>query len=221
MAGRQVDRTGRSRSVGGGAMRIAVTGGRGFLGWHTACRLRALHGIDVLRLGREDFADPARLAGALADVDTVIHLAGVNRAASDAEIEGDNVALAEAVVEALDARPVHLVYGNSVQQSQDNAYGRGKRRAREILGGLPGTLADVVLPNLYGEHGRPAYNSFVATFCHEIAAGRSPTVHEDRDVPLLHAQAAAQVLIDAALDPVQCTIEPTGKPRRVTEVLAL
>ena len=69
---------------------------------------------------------------------------------------------------------MHVVYANSVQVERDNPYGRGKRRAAEVLAALPGTLADVVLPNLFGEHGRPAYNSFVATFAHEVAADRDP-----------------------------------------------
>jgi len=200
-------------------VRIAVTGGFGFLGWHTSCRLRARNGIEAVRLGRADFADPARLAETLGGVDTVIHLAGVNRAGSDAEVENGNVALAEALVTALGDRPVHVVYGNSVQMTLDNAYGRGKRRAGEILGTLPGTMANVVLPNLFGEHGRPAYNSFVSTFCHDVALGGSPQVLEDRTVPLLHAQDAAQALIDAALDPVSGTVTPDGESHGVAEVL--
>ena len=63
------------------ANRIAITGGFGFLGWHTACRLRALHGVEAIRLGRSDLADGGRLATRLAEVDAVIHIAGVNRAA--------------------------------------------------------------------------------------------------------------------------------------------
>ena len=60
---------------------------------------------------------------------------------------------------------MHVVYANSVQADLDNAYGRGKRRAAELTRrSCRGTLADVLLPNLFGEHGRPAYNSFVATF---------------------------------------------------------
>jgi UDP-2-acetamido-2,6-beta-L-arabino-hexul-4-ose reductase len=200
-------------------IRIAVTGGHGFLGWHTSCRLRARNGIDAIRLGRAEFADRALLAKTLNEVDAVIHLAGVNRAGSDAEVEDGNVALAESLVAALGDRPLHVVYGNSVQQSLENAYGRGKRRAGEILRTLPGSMADIVLPNLFGEHGRPAYNSFVATFCHEVAHDGSPEVREDREVPLLHAQAAAQVLIDAALDRISDTQEVAGEPHRVSEVL--
>jgi UDP-2-acetamido-2,6-beta-L-arabino-hexul-4-ose reductase len=200
--------------------RVAITGGFGFLGWHTACRLRALYGVEPVRLGRDALADPGRLRQALGGVDTVIHLAGVNRAESDDEVERGNVDLARTLCAALDDRPVHVVYADSVQREHDNPYGRGKRRAAELLGHLPGTLADVVLPNLFGEHGRPAYNSFVATFCHEVAHGRQPQVTDDRQIPLLHAQDAAEALVGAAREPGDRVVRVDGEAHGISEVLA-
>lgn len=201
--------------------RLAVTGAHGFLGWHLACRLAATRGIDPVRIGRPEYDDPVRLATLLREVDTVIHVAGVNRADSDDEVEAGNAALAGSLFAALGDRPVHVVYANSVQSELDNPYGRGKRGAAEILAGLPGTFADVVLPNLFGEHGRPAYNSFVATFCDEIAAGRQPAVHEDRQVPLLHVQSAAEALISAAERRESQVVRPEGEAHGVIEVLEL
>ncbi|GAB2779721.1 NAD-dependent epimerase/dehydratase family protein [Nocardioides salsibiostraticola] len=183
--------------------KVAITGGYGFLGWHTACRLRALHQIEPVRLGRDDFADPARLAAALVDVDAVIHIAGVNRADTVAEVEEGNSVLAETLVAALAPlnRPIDVVFANSVQANLDNPYGRGKARAASIVEkavhAKGGHFADLLLPNLFGEHGRPGYNSFVATFVHEVVAGRTPTVSGDRAIPLLHAQDAAAALIAA------------------------
>jgi UDP-2-acetamido-2,6-beta-L-arabino-hexul-4-ose reductase len=199
--------------------RVALTGGFGFLGWHTACRLRAVHGVEPVRLGRADFADPERLRESLRDVDTVLHLAGVNRAESDDAVEHGNVWLAELLAGALGDRPVHLVYADSVQRDLENPYGRGKRRAAEVLAGLPGTLADVVLPNLFGEHGRPSYNSFVATFCHEVSQGRRPQVTGDRAIPLLHAQGAAEALLAAALEPGDRVVRVDAEAHGIGEVL--
>ncbi|WP_122262738.1 NAD-dependent epimerase/dehydratase family protein [Ornithinimicrobium cerasi] len=185
------------------ARRIAITGGYGFLGWHTACRLRALHQVEPVRLGRDDFADPARLVEALRGVDAVIHIAGVNRADFDEAVEQGNIDLASTVVAAMRevGTPFDVVFANSVQAQLDNPYGRGKAEAarivREAAVELGGHFADLLLPNLFGEHGRPGYNSFVATFAHEVAAGRVPTVTGDREIELLHAQDAAAVLIAA------------------------
>jgi len=206
-------------------VRVAITGGHGFLGWHTACRLRAVHGVDAVRIGREHLADPRRLDGALADVDAVLHLAGVNRAETEAEVEEGNIALARILAEALQrqARRVDVVYANSVQAELDNPYGRGKAKAADVLGNavrVTGShLADLLLPNLFGEHGRPGYNSFVATFAHEVAAGRRPTVTGDREIPLLHAQDAAHELIGSIGRAERRVVK--GESRGISEVLGL
>lgn len=206
-------------------MRIAITGGYGFLGWHTACRLRAVHGVDAVRIGREEYADPQRLTDAVTGVDAVLHLAGVNRAETDEEVEDGNVDLARCLAHALARRdrPVDVVYADSVQAGLDNPYGRGKAAAAEVLGDAVrvagGNFADLLLPNLFGEHGRPGYNSFVATFAHEVAAGRRPIVTGDRGIPLLHAQDAARELIASIGCSGRRAVE--GEPRGISEVLGL
>lgn len=204
--------------------RLAITGGFGFLGWHTACRMRAVHRVDALRLGRDHFSDRDRLVASLADVDVVVHVAGVNRG-DDSAVEQGNVALADDLAAALDelGKPVDMVYANSIQAGLDNPYGRGKKAAGERLGAtvhaLGGRFADLLLPNLFGEHGRPGYNSFVATFAHEIAAGRQPVVTGDREIELLHVQDAAAALIAAAGSD---TREPIpGEPIRIGQVREL
>lgn len=206
-------------------MKVAITGGFGFLGWHTACRLRAVHGLSAVRLGRSAFASPSVLASALADVDAVIHVAGVNRATSDAEVEQGNVDLATTLATALTSlgRPVDVAYANSVQATLDNPYGRGKAGAASLLAAAVraagGHFADLLLPNLFGEHGRPSYNSFVATFAHEVAAGRSPSVTGDREIPLLHVQDAAAELVSSLGRDRQQAV--AGEPRTISSVLDL
>lgn len=207
-------------------MKVVITGGHGFLGWHLACRVRALCGVDPVRLGRAEVGDTDVLAQALAEADVIFHVAGVNRATSDDEVVEGNSQAAGAVAEAIRARskPVRLVYANSTQSQLDNPYGRGKAAAATILQRAVrengGSMADVVLPNLFGEHGLPHYNSFVATFCHLVASGGEPQVSSDREIPLLHVQRAAQVLIEAIEGGVDETVAPAGRPTLISDVLA-
>lgn len=208
-------------------MKIAITGGEGFLGWHTACQLRALHDVNPIRLGREAFNDPDRLATAVREADVVMHVAGVNRAGSDEEVRQGNVDLAVALGNAISTvgKPVRVVYANSIQADLGNAYGQGKaagaEELRRAVAAAQGSLVDVRLPNLFGEHGRPRYNSFVATFCDAVAHDQTPTVTDDKTVPLLHAQKAAFELISAALDGRDdATRRPQGEPCLVSQVLA-
>ena len=204
-------------------MKVAITGGDGFLGWHTACRLRALHGLEPLRITRSDFLDVRQLTTRLSGVDVVIHLAGVNRAQDPEVVEAGNIELAEKLLAALSPHSgdLSVVFANSIHAGSDTPYGRGKAQAAEVLRAgvkcLGGKFADVRLPNLFGEHGRPHYNSFVATFVHEILSGGLPRVTDDREISLLHVQNAADALIGAIGR--QESLQPSGESRRVTAVL--
>lgn len=199
-------------------MRILLTGAQGFLGWHTRLRLHALSDHNVVAVGRDGWCNLETLLG---DVDAVLHLAGVNRG-SDAEVEQGNVTLAEHLADAVKrlGRPVRVVYANSTQDGNGTPYGTGKQRAagvlRDVAAHSGGRLVDVHLPNIFGEHGRPAYNSFVATFVRATIEGRSPQIN-DTEVELLHAQDAARVLVEA-LDTEQEHVDPRGTPVSVRDV---
>ncbi len=199
-------------------MKILLTGAHGFLGWHTRARLRALTDHEVVTVGREQWAD---LGKHTEGVDAIIHVAGVNRA-SDAEVERGNVDLARSVADAArasDSAP-SIVYANSIQSGNDSAYGIGKSIASDLLAAAAGELGaayvDVRLPNLFGEHGRPQYNSFVATFVEAVVNGESPHI-ADRPVDLLHVQDAAQALIDG-LSTAERRLDPGGTAATVQGV---
>lgn len=206
-------------------MRIAITGGHGFLGWHTAVRLRALYGVEPILVGHGEFTEERQIVERIRDADSIIHLAGVNRAEHAEQVESGNIEIARVLGAAIvtAGRPRHIVYANSIQSDIDNPYGRGKAGAADILrsavAASGGTFADVVLPNIFGEHGRPNYNSFIATFCHEVVAGRTPEVIEDAQIQLLHAQLAADHLIDAAMQIRAQKRRPCGQTHSVRDVL--
>jgi UDP-2-acetamido-2,6-beta-L-arabino-hexul-4-ose reductase len=203
-------------------VRVAVTGASGFLGWHLRCRLKALrHDVDVVSIDRQDFA---RMSQLIDDIDAIIHVAGINRGTDD-ELSTGNVELAQTVVAAVRAqggRP-RIVFANTIRAGDGTPYGDGKEGASYLLGDYTTAsgcdFVEVILPNLFGEHGRPDHNSFVATFCHEVAAGRVPEVIQ-REVELLHVQDAAQSLIDALGGPTR-TERPEGDKHGVAEVLEL
>jgi UDP-2-acetamido-2,6-beta-L-arabino-hexul-4-ose reductase len=58
----------------------------------------------------------------------------------------------------------------------------------------------------------------VATFCQRLVAGEVPEVVDDKEVPLLHAQAAADQLIGAGYRSRNETVRPAGTTLRVSEV---
>ena len=198
-------------------MKVLVTGADGFLGWHTRVRLTATTPHDVVGVSRRNWAELPRLAK---DADLIVHCAGVNRG-DDSAVQEGNLAVAVDLAEAVrgsGARP-RVVYANSVQADLDNIYGKAKRDAGAELSAavadVGGQFSDVRLPNLFGEHGRPRYNSFVATFVDAIVGGTEPPVG-DRELQLLHAQSAAARLISDDLAP--SVVRPAGTTANVRGV---
>ncbi|MEU8300240.1 NAD-dependent epimerase/dehydratase family protein [Micromonospora sp. NPDC048909] len=178
-------------------LKLAVTGAGGFLGWHVRVLLRALGWPEPTVLTRADLADSGLVAAKVAGVDQVLHLAGVNRG-EPADVAAGNVQLAAQLAAGLKHcanPPRRVVYANSVQAGNGTPYGDAKATAARVLADSGVDLDDVLLPNLYGEHGRPYYNSAVATFCRLLAEGGRPEVHADRELSLVHVTDAAARLI--------------------------
>ncbi|WP_330476577.1 polysaccharide biosynthesis C-terminal domain-containing protein [Terrabacter sp. C0L_2] len=179
-------------------MKVVVTGADGFLGWHLRVRAHAEGIHELLPAQRDNWAE---LASLVKSADAIVHIAGVNRGEPDV-VERGNEALARDVARAVEGAggPRTLVYANSIQSGNGTPYGTGKEVAARLLRASVessgGTFVDVQLPNLFGEHGRPDYNSFVATFVEHAVLGTQPQV-VDRAVPLLHSQSAAATLLDA------------------------
>ena len=202
-------------------MRIVLTGAGGFLGWHTQLRLHALTDHEVVPVYRSTWS---ALPDAVAHADAVIHVAGANRG-SDEEVEATNLALAGDVASAVRqaGRPVRVVLAGTIHAGSESVYGRAKQQVSEILDAAAsatgGGFADVRLPNLFGEHARPNYNTFVATFIHATIAGTVPRISGD-EVGLLHVQRAAQELIDALTGPPRA-LEASVTRLRVREVWEL
>lgn len=201
--------------------RLAITGADGFLGWHFRCRL---HPGEPRLVLPQHFDARVDLAAALGPATTVFHLAGMNRG-SDEEVYETNLHLARRLLEALDlaeARPT-ILFANSTHSLGDTAFGRSKREASAMLAGWAqarGTrYVDVILPHLFGEGGRPFYNSGFATFCHQLAHGEEPRIINDGQLELLHAQRAVQQFLDLA-EAGSGTHRLEGTPMRVSEALA-
>ena len=205
-------------------MKIGITGADGFLAWHLRVYLR-LRGIHEVRMAtRTTFAHPEKLADFVVGLDAVVHLAGMNRG-DDAEIETTNVALADALTAACDyaeSHP-HIVFFNSTHAERDTAYGRGKRVAAahlSVWANRAGAgFTNLILPHVFGEHGRPFYNSVVSTFCHQLALRELPQIIVDGDLELVHAQEVAAQCVALLESRHKGDLRLVGMPLKVSALL--
>lgn len=205
-------------------MKIGITGADGLLGYHLRALLHSLGGCEVRLAGRQTFADQDVLDRFVCDLNGVAHLAGMNRG-DESEVEATNVALADQLASALDrtgCRPT-VVYANSTHIERNTGYGRGKRAAAgrlshwaEANGAI---FCDLVLPNVFGEFGKPYYNSVVSTFCHQIAVGETPQIHTDDVIELVHAQDVARLILSSIEAGESGQFRMAGTPIRVSTLL--
>jgi UDP-2-acetamido-2,6-beta-L-arabino-hexul-4-ose reductase len=181
-------------------VKVALTGAGGFLGLHTRVLVHSLGGhSEAVGLGEKFAPDKTKMS--IDGSDRLLHLAGINRG-SDADVRDGNLSFAKqlaSVLRSVESPPAEVVYANSVQAGNGSVYGKAKSEAADLLRAAAESVGakftDLRLPNLFGEHGRPFYNSVVATFCHMLQAGQVPTVSADKELVLLHAQNAAEVLL--------------------------
>jgi UDP-2-acetamido-2,6-beta-L-arabino-hexul-4-ose reductase len=156
-------------------MRILITGAEGFIGANLRTRLRECGDHDIISITRDSSAQD--LAAGLATADFVYHLAGVNRPKTEDEFVLGNRKFTEQLCAALAAsgRRTPVVFSSSTQAAMENPYGQSKLAAESaLLGYNRETGAPVLifrLTNVFGKWARPAYNSAVATFCHNAARG--------------------------------------------------
>lgn len=202
---------------------ILVTGSDGLIGWHLHAWLLTRGGnVNVIPCSRKQFADDAYLSDAIEKASVIVHLAGMNRGEEE-EIVQTNIALAQRITEIcrqLDCRP-HIIYSSSTHIDGDSRYGYSKRVAGETFEDWANQedarFLNLVLPHVFGEHGKPNYNSVVSTFAWQLANGETPRVG-DGQVNLLHAHDVAQIVWNSIEDGTVGELRPHGAKMSVEEL---
>ncbi|TWT80854.1 NAD dependent epimerase/dehydratase family protein [Planctomycetes bacterium CA13] len=181
--------------------RILITGSEGLIGWHLQCHLFAAPNLEASTANRKQFNDSEWLEKAVQHADAVVHLVGVNRG-TDAEVEFDNPKLAQRLVDACEKTnsTPHVLYSNSTHCDRDIPYGRGKSTAAKIFqawADANGALfSNMVLPHVFGEHGKPLYNSVVSTFASQLANDEPSSIQGDGKLSLMHTSQVAKLVCD-------------------------
>ncbi len=209
--------------------KIGITGMAGFVGTHLRDRLMREKDIEVLPFEDAYYDNPAAFIEFCKKADIIVHLAGVNRHEPQVVYQ-KNIELMEKLLEYVDtagSKP-YILFSSSTQIERDNEYGRGKKKAMELLEQWTqknnASAVSMVVPNVFGDGGRPFYNSVVATFCHQVTHGQQPTIDKDGRMTMIYINDLVEEIVRLIQSPVTGYRIEYIKPRieiQVSEILAL
>ena len=208
--------------------RIGITGQNGFVGSHVYNTL-GLNPEEYERIDfqKEYFENPDMLDEFVKQCDVIVHLAAMNRHPDPEVIYKQNVGLVTTLVESLErtgSKP-HVLFSSSSQEERDNLYGKSKKEGRALLAqwakNAGGIFTGMIIPNVFGPFGQPYYNSFIATFCHQLSHGETPTIDMDGEVKLIYAGELVQEMLNQiqGSSTIEQYVVPFTTSIKVSEVL--
>ena len=205
-------------------LKIGITGINGLLGTHLRAYLHTLKDVEVFGADRTTFSSEKHLADFVSSCDVIVHLAGMNRGA-DTEVVETNIRLADQLVKALTAaqKTPHLIFSSSTQIDKGTLYGDSKiacsLRFMSWAKEQDALFTNLILPNIFGEGGKPFYNSVVSTFCHQLAHKQQPVIKVDADIEFLHAGELACRIHAVIQKKEGGDIRLTGRSIKVSDLL--
>ena len=187
-------------------MRIAITGGTGFVGGRLAERLRR-EGHDIVVIGRRtgiDIADAKALASAMEGCEAAVHCAGINREIGSQTYQRVHVDGTTALVDAArTAGVVRLVVLSFLRARPDGptSYHRSKWAAEELVreSGLTWTVFKAGVIHGRGDHLLDHVSRAIQTFPLFGLVGLRPTLVQPVDVDDVGRLLATAALGDARL----------------------
>ena len=205
--------------------KILVTGSGGMIGWHLSVFLEAhCESVDLIRCDRSGFNDDQFLADAVDKADVIVHLAGMNRGEEE-EIVAANIGMADRLISFCKKANVtpHVIYSSSTHADGPTRYGYSKRTAGEHFEAWAketgAHFCNLILPHVFGELGKPFYNSVVSTFASQIVGGETPNVTGDGELNLLHSHEVSKIIWQKINSQFSGTCRPEGQPIKVTQLL--
>jgi UDP-2-acetamido-2,6-beta-L-arabino-hexul-4-ose reductase len=173
-------------------MKVGITGQSGFIGRHLYNYLNLKENIKLIPFNKKCFNNSELLLNFISKCNVIIHLAAVNRHSDPKVIYEKNIKLVEKLIAACEqagAKP-HILFSSSTQEDNNNPYGKSKLDGRKLFEEWAkrngAKFTGLIVPNVFGPFGNPFYNSFIATFCHQLSHGKQPKIEIDGEVKLIY-----------------------------------
>ena len=159
-------------------MKIGITGGEGFIGYHTYTYFKYATDFEPIKLDR-DFANDVRLK----ECEWVIHLAGMNRG-DEKELYNTNIELTTKLLNNITDK-TKIIFASSTQADNESLYGKSKRKCENMIMDNSPNHKILRIVNVFGPFCKPNYNSFIATFCYKLCNEEQPKIITDNEVELV------------------------------------
>ncbi|MCF8337117.1 MAG: NAD-dependent epimerase/dehydratase family protein [Bacteroidales bacterium] len=173
-------------------MKIGITGQSGFVGTHLYNYLGLQENVERIPFEDDYFKDAEKLENWVQQCDAIVHLAAMNRHGDPQVIYDTNIKLVKQLIQACEQTnsTPHIHFSSSTQEERGNPYGNSKKEGRMLLEQWAeknnAQFTGFVIPNVFGPFGNPYYNSFIATFCHQLTHGEQPMIDVDGTVKLIY-----------------------------------
>ena len=173
-------------------IKIGITGQAGFIGTHLYNYLGLHENVARVFFENDYFQQKTKLNNFVKSCDVIVHLAAMNRHGDSQVIYDTNIKLVRQLITACETTKSlpHILFSSSTQEEQDNLYGKSKYDGRILVEEWAirnnAKFTGLIIPNVFGPFGNPYYNSFIATFCHQLTHGEQPEIQTDGIVKLIY-----------------------------------
>jgi UDP-2-acetamido-2,6-beta-L-arabino-hexul-4-ose reductase len=210
--------------------KVGITGQQGFIGQALFNTLGLYPSeFERVQFERKFFEDQSKLEKFVSECDVIIHLAAMNRHYDPEVIYETNISLVQKLINALEKTKskAHVLYSSSSQEERDNLYGRSKKVGRELLSSWAikseTLFTGMIIPNVFGPFGISYYNSFIATFSHQLTHGKQPKIDVDGQVKLIYVHELIHVFIQEIRSKTGKSLLniPHSSEHKVSEILEI
>lgn len=215
----------------GEKLKVGITGQAGFIGSHLYNFLGTKSdSVECVPFQRSFFQLKELLNAFVKECDVIVHLAAMNRHEDQGVIYNTNIKLTSQLVEACKETKTtpKIIFSSSTQEERDNLYGKSKKEGRLLLESWAkdynGSVCSLIIPNVFGPFGKPFYNSFIATFCHQIVQGENPTIINDSVVNLIYINELSEAFYNELSKndkAVNSYVVPHTSSKKVSEIVEL
>ena len=188
-------------------IKIGITGSNGLIGYHLRVFLQNVENIELKLANRETFKSEDALLKFCEDLDVIVHLADKNVGA-DEDIRDINMNISKSLTTSCDsaASKPHLIFASSthIKLNPNAAYSISKKECSSYLEqwckNRESPFTNLVIPHVFGEFGKPFYNSVISSFCYQITNNEETKIIKDKELNLLHAHDVAKGIYNIILE---------------------